>query len=139
MAILTAALHPLGAMIHVAVSPRTQLGDTAAQPVRFIAAIIDTGANTSLVNRSILQALGIKTDRYGRVLTASGGGAVKAEIYEVAFRLHHAGKDTVYERVLDVYGTDMTTHGIDALLGQDFLSQCLFIYDGAAGRYTLSF
>jgi hypothetical protein len=40
---------------------------------------------------------------------------------------------------LPVLGSDLKPHGFEVLIGRDLLRECLFIYDGTAGQFTLAF
>jgi hypothetical protein len=40
---------------------------------------------------------------------------------------------------LPVIASNLTAQGIQALIGRDVLARCLFVYDGAAGLFSLAF
>lgn len=102
-------------------------------------ALIDSGASCTCVDPSIIEQLGVTPSGSTQIHTPSTSGApVTCNQYDIGLILVHP-KITYTFHALAVIETKLASQGIHALLGRDVLAECLFIYDGASGNYTLAF
>lgn len=145
---LTLNLSPAGAVldVHVGVSQARRNALTAAnQPVPTAVptrALIDTGASCTCIDQSILNQLGLSPTGTALIHTPSTGAAPQTAnqfdislliVFGTPLRLLY-GNHTI-----PVVESDLSTQGIDALIGRDILAASLLVYDGETGLFTLSF
>jgi hypothetical protein len=101
-------------------------------------ALIDTGASRSAVNAATAILLGVQQVGVGTGYTA--GGPVQQSLYPVRFAFPGIGLDVQFNAATGVDLTGQTCAGqpMLALIGRDVLANCVFIYNGPAGTFTLS-
>ena len=58
--------------------------------------------------------------------------------YDVSLTLLHPKLSLNFGAVA-VIGSQLSPQGIQALIGRDVLKNCLFVYDGQAGIFSLAF
>lgn len=102
-------------------------------------ALIDTGATSSCVDSKTITSLGVKP--IGVAVTGTAGGPVQQHRYPAKFRFPGEGLEIEFSSVIGVNlaGQSVAGHDIIVLLGRDVLSQCVFIYNGLGGFFTLAF
>jgi hypothetical protein len=122
---LTAAMEGLG------VTPHPPIG---------VRALIDRGASCSNVQKSILDQLGLEPVGEMLVSTASTAGTPKA-VSAYAVQLFFAGVPGArFDADLRVAAADdLSSLGVDMLLGRDVLGRCLLFFNGPERRSTLAF
>ena len=105
-------------------------------------ALIDTGASCSCVDPSILVKLELTPTGSVPVHTPSTGGAPHlAEQYYVSLIIPGAGTHHVPLAIpaVPVTAANLSLQGVDALIGRDVLRECIFIYNGSVGLFTIAF
>lgn len=108
--------------------------------LQFATALIDTGTSISAIDVSIVSALGLTPTDIVPVHTPSTGQTpAPTELYDVRTYLYHADSEYLVDRAIPVIGSQLKVQGFEVLLGRDVLQDCLFIYDGLAGYFTLGF
>lgn len=101
--------------------------------------LIDTGASSTCVDPYIIQALSLTPSGSISIHTPStNGAALNCNQYDISLVLIHPKLSFTFG-ALPVIESNLISQGIQALLGRDVLKECLFIYDGASGLYTLTF
>ena len=146
---LTQPVGALGAVVHVALRPSTRLHRTlqAAGKLPPTAieglAIVDTGANRTCVDRSVVSALGLVPLGVSRVRTPSTGDApTSGRQFEVALLLQTSvpGESPLEVDPLEVVALDLVAwQGVHAILGRDVLERCLLVYHGPEEQFTLAY
>ena len=104
-------------------------------------ALIDTGASSTTISRKIADELDLKS--LGKRETETANGRVGLDIYKVKVSIpiasglnkHGNIKGSLAETVLTASCFN-TSSSIEALLGMDLLSQCVFTL--SHGRFTLA-
>lgn len=149
MAQFTLQLDPAnGPVLTVVIGVSVARGDalmTAGQPVPAgisARALIDTGASCTCVDPSILAKLELTPTGTVSVHTPSTGPAAHlAEQYDVSLIIPGAGTHHVPLALpaIPVMAADLSVQGIDALIGRDVLRDCIFIYNGSVGLFTIAF
>ncbi len=137
-------LQQVGPVISISVAPPDALSqlltltNKPVPPSVFGLGIIDTGAITSCVNKSILQGLG--GSPVGSFPFSTPGATVNLDAYPA--KIEFPGTDITRSVELAVGMEDMSIQynqqPIIALIGRDVLSGCVLIYNGKTGIYTLT-
>lgn len=96
--------------------------------------LIDTGASITAVDVSIIQQLGIQPVGISNVYTPQG--STQQELFPI--KLAFIGGPPITINFSSVLGSELINQGIIALLGRDVLSNCILIYNGTAGHFSLS-
>jgi predicted aspartyl protease len=117
-----------------------QAGQTIPQPV-LITALVDTGASTTAIDPSVVQALGLQPTGSMLILTPSTGSTpVQANTYDVALVIPlGASAMTFTIHALQIFESTLSVQGIKALIGRDVLSNCLLVYDGRSNFFSIAF
>ena len=129
----------------VAVSEERALAlSNAVQPVpqaKQVRALIDTGATHTCVDPTILRDFGLTPTGSTQVHTPSSGPSpVAMDQYDVGLAIFGRREDPpLIHRTIPVIGTDLSAQGIDALVGRDVLKDCVLVYNGGTGTFTLAF
>jgi hypothetical protein len=149
-----AALQANGPVLTVNVHVPTALAELLAASGRPVPApvtgfaLIDTGATNTCVDDAILQKLGVSTIGIGTALTAAGPAPQR--IYPARLEFPGEGLDLEFSSVAGVNLTGQVlqmagaTSGstqdvpIVVLVGRDVLMNCVLIYNGAGGFFTLA-
>ena len=129
-----------GSVIEVLVSPSqayiSSLPEEERKAVRPLKAslLIDTGASCTMIDPRIIDQLDIRPHSVTSISTPSSAShqvpvyAVNIGIPGIMFNLPD----------VPVVSNTLAPQQIDGLLGRDILSQCLFIYNGKNGDFTIA-
>ncbi len=113
-------------------------GQAAPTPAK-IRLLVDTGASSTCIDAKVMKQLGIAATGSVPIHTPSTGTVPQScDLYDVGIVI----LDPIHSHsipIVPVIESDFSTQGIDGLLGRDILSKMLLIYDGKAGRFTLSY
>lgn len=108
------------------------------QPVNGLG-ILDTGAFTTSVNKSILQGFGVQPVGTAPVSTP-GTSLINMDVYPA--KIEFPGTTIVrnFDKALAMEDMSGSFNGknIIALIGREVLADCVLIYNGKTGIYTLS-
>lgn len=137
-------LQTVGPIITVEISAPDSLIQVLQQTGRVIPTpitgfgILDTGAYTTCVNKSILQSLGGQPVGTRPVTTPGFHGNM--DVYPAKIKFPRTTIDRSYDEALGINDLQMSFRGrsIIALIGRDVLSDCILIYNGKTGIYTLT-
>jgi hypothetical protein len=102
--------------------------------------LIDTGASGTCLDSWIIQHLGLTPSGVAQVHTPSttAHSLHTCNQYDVSLVIPHPELSRIFHAI-PVMESQFAHQGIDGLLGRDILGNCLFIYNGELGIYTLSF
>lgn len=99
-------------------------------------ALVDTGASITAVDVSAVTSLNITPVAFTEVHTPSTETPVIQALYPVSFSFVGSGLPPLqYNSVL---GSPLAAQGIIALIGRDILANCILIYNGKLGHFSLS-
>lgn len=144
---LTRPIDPIGGpfvRVMVTVTPvRRSALQTAGLPEpapQIVTALVDTGASSCAVDRSVIEALDLSPTGSATVHTPSSGvDGHPMNMYDVALHLVHPESGHVLSRALPVLESRLDHQGFQMLLGRDLLESCLLVYDGATKTFALAF
>jgi hypothetical protein len=125
--------------------PRADALATAGQPLPNsvpVRALVDTGASCTCVDPGVLDRLALTPTGSTTIHTPSTGAAPHvADQYDVSLIVPGAGSHhaPLVVPALPVAAADFAAQGIDALIGRDVLRDCILIYNGSVGSFTLAF
>lgn len=130
--------------IHFALADRRKFqaaGQTVPRPIE-VRALIDTGAETSCVDKRAAARLGLPplkiTFTNAPAVTGLGFDVrVMAEM-TVVHPSGNPGDDLVIDE-LEISELDLSAVGYDVLIGRDLLARCVLTYDGLSGTFTLAY
>jgi len=108
-------------------------GKKLPEPI-IVKALIDTGASNCVIGENIPKKLGLKPVNKIKITTPS---CKDYESYQYFLRMLIPDNKISYEGVFTV--APLCGQEIDALIGRDLLSNCVFIYTGYINQFTLSF
>ena len=140
MPVYNAPLQPRGALVRVELSLVTALEVellAAHEPVPSPVGgwgLIDTGASLTAVDEMSLVHLGVRPIGEASVRTAAG--AATTSLYPA--RLHFPGSPLRAIEFRRVVGCALHAQGLLALIGRDVLRDCLMVYNGTAGTFSLA-
>ena len=105
-----------------------------------IRGMVDTGASITVIDSSVLLALGVDSTGTTPVHTpsTSSGSPHIANLFDVSIALVHPTMTRAFSAVA-VIEVPLAHQGIQALIGRDILSFCLMCYDGQAETFSLGF
>lgn len=110
-------------------------------PVQF-EALIDTGADTTCLDPTIIAQLGFLLGGITLANVPATGGLIPALEHDVSLRILHPSGNGILDLLftdLLILELELGTVGYQALLGQDVLAQCDFLYQGPSGQFQLTY
>jgi hypothetical protein len=105
-------------------------------------ALIDTGAEGSCLDSSLIRQLGLPYGGITMVNVPASGGLVFSPSHDANVVVRHPSGVSALNLILaDVflYELDLGLLGYQALLGRDLLASCRLLYDGPGGRFKLRY
>jgi hypothetical protein len=133
----------LNAVVAVSNERRAALvaaGQSAPKPVP-ITALIDTGASSTCVDPSVLNALSLTPTGIVLLNTPSTGETPhQAEQFDISLIISAPLGPALMFRTIPVVASELlASQGFHALVGRDILNQCLFSYNGSIKLFTLAY
>lgn|SRR5574337_2095263 len=135
----------LNAVVGVSEARRAAL-EAAGQPVPGgipIRALLDTGASASCLDPSVLGQLGLTTPTGSTLVhtPTTGSTPVSADVFDIGLLIPGAEPSHVplVLPTVPVTRHDFSAQGFLALIGRDILCQCVLVYNGSMGFFTLAF
>lgn len=145
MPYLTLPITREGAVVEVLVSITSQRqealskdGKTIPSPIQ-VPALIDTGADASCVDSSIVASLQLNPTGCVNIHTPSTQGIPHASFqYDVKLILAHKDLSFVFQPT-PILEARFDQQRAKVILGRDVLSCCLFVYDGRSEVFHFAF
>ena len=145
MPYLNAQLTPQGPVVELLIGvsqPREAALRQQSQPVpepARLRALLDTGASGTVVDPEIIRHLALTPTSAGQVATpATPTVPQPVDLYDVRITLLHPELAFSFHAV-PVIAAPLKHLGVHALIGRDLLANCLLVYDGRNGTYSLAF
>jgi predicted aspartyl protease len=103
--------------------------------------IIDTGADTTMVDEQIMRTLALTPTSQTRLLTSTTQGVSQAcDVYDVELQiLGRAGQPFWTFQPLEVLARPLLNQSTNGMLGRDILDLAVLTYDGPRQEFSLSF
>jgi hypothetical protein len=116
----------------------TTAGQNVPGPFR-VSALIDPGTSQTCIDQGLVTSLGLVAQGTRAFYTPTAGGVAQTlEEFEVTLTLLHPAMN--FSRGgLRVVAATLAVQGFEVLLGRDVLRDCLFVYNGPAGTFSLAF
>lgn len=135
-----AALQMMGPVTQVRISAPPTItqtilakGGVLPPPVDGIA-LIDTGAAGTCIDADVATKLSLPVTGSGSITSATHA-AIPCNLHPIQVEVVGWPVKFHTNRAM---GTSLKAHGIIALIGRDVLRNCILIYNGAAGTFSLS-
>jgi hypothetical protein len=126
--------------VHEARRDVLQRNNFPVPPRRRVRAQVDTGTTFSLIDTQILRGLGVLLlDRMAARTSSPSGEPQEFNRYAVSLGLDAGGVEMHMAEVLILECVFTPEDGIQALLGQDVLKHCLFMYNGPQNSFSLAY
>jgi Aspartyl protease len=103
-------------------------------------ALIDTGASITSIDQSVFASLGVNPVGTAQVGTA--GGQQQQSTFPAKFSFPGTGLPTIESPAAlgcNLSGQVVGGNRVIALIGRDLLANCVLVYNGAVGMFSLSF
>lgn len=100
--------------------------------------IIDTGADTTMVDEQTMRSLNLTPTGQTRVMTSSSGGLPEpCDVYDVCLEILGKGDSTWKIDPLQVLARPLLNQSTQGMIGRDVLDRTVLIYDGPRGLFKL--
>ena len=142
---MTASLQHAGALVNVLVGLGHQdvrMLRRALRPIPqpvAIEAILDTGAEATCLDASIIRTLSLPVDFPTLANMPSGPGLIFASQYRASVTIQHPSDPGISFTTADLVICELPLGalGYNAVIGRDILDRLRFTYDGPARSFTL--
>lgn len=117
-----------------------QKSNEVVPPSMKIRGLIDTGASSTCVDPTCLDALGLSPTGQVPIHTPSteAGTPKIHRQFDISLTLMHPGISYTF-KTLAVVESHLVHQGYHALIGRDVLKNCLFVYNGDEETFSLAF
>lgn len=105
-------------------------------PPEDVTALVDTGASSSAIDIDVARKMGLLTRAYIMVNTPSPGGPQSHPVFSASMNFLEIQFKAI--DAIGLIGVDIKQQSIGCLLGRDFLSKVVMIYDGPKGKITIA-
>ncbi len=146
MAHIILPIQPEGAILRMGIGISHERASVLAaanlaihEPVPVLA-LLDSGASATCIDAGVLQQLGVAPTGSTTMHTPSTHGTpIESNQYDVAIIVFDQHGKSLVLGTVPVIESHFQGLGFDVLFGRDLMSLMLFIYDGIAGQFTLTF
>jgi hypothetical protein len=105
-------------------------------------ALIDTGSHFTYIDPSVRRALNLVPYTTASALTPASPATVACYQFKVDLTIKYpgaAGQLFLLRHLLPVAELAISHLGADVLIGCEFLADCVFVYRGPQGQFTLAY
>jgi len=134
----------LDAKVGYSVPRRTQMykqGKTVPPAVE-VTLIVDTGADSTMLNSQVMRSLGLTPTGQTRVLTSGSNGVPElCDVYDIELEILNRAQPQHSWRIsaLEVLARSLENQGTEGMLGRDVLQRGILHYNGPKGIFSLTF
>ena len=109
-------------------------------PAVFATFLIDTGADTTLVDEQITRTLGLAAINQRKVLTSESRGIAQlCNLYDVSLEIRNGGAQPWKIPAIAALGRPLMDDSLHGVIGRDVLDTVLFVYDGPQQTFTIDY
>jgi hypothetical protein len=111
------------------------------QPMQ-LRALVDSGADVTCLDPSVIQALALPWDRPALANMPATVGLMPSSLYRAGVNLVHSSGNTKLDFVaadLLICELPLGLLGYDAVIGRDILDRLRFLYDGPGRSFSLDY
>ncbi len=109
-------------------------------PVLRLSLILDTGAETTMLDEQHLRTLAIPVRGQRDILTATSDEKPTAcNTYDVSLQITTIGDPPFTMPALEVIGRPLFNHSIDGMIGRDILSRIKLMLDGPRRTFRIDY
>ena len=105
--------------------------------------IIDTGADTTLVDEQHLRSLGLTSDDavdQVQVLTSESRGLAElCDVYDIEVLVPNGGQPALEVRPLNAIARPLMSETYGGMLARDVLDRVVLVYDGPRQRFKINY
>lgn len=112
-----------------------------APPVE-VTLIVDTGADSTMLNSQAMRSLGLTPTSQTRVLTSGSRGVPEpCDVYDIELEILNRVHPQQSWRIpaLEVLARSLENQGTDGMLGRDVLKLGILFYDGPRGVFSIDY
>lgn len=148
MPVLKGDILPAGILVDIQVgwsASGTQSLRAALRPIPPLVdakAILDIGAETTGLDVSLVQTLGLVPSNFTLANFPAGSGMVIAREHEVGTTIVHPSGNTGLNLMIanwSIVELPLRALGYQALIGRDLLARCRLVYNGPRSRFRLAY
>jgi len=143
---LTAQFNASGPILDILIGvsdPRRRLllaNGIDVPPAQRLSLILDTGAETTMVNEQFMRTLALPVRGQRDILTATSDERPTAcNTYDVSLQISTYGDPPFTLPALEVIGRPLFNHSIDGMVGRDVLSRLKLTIDGPRRTFRLDY
>lgn len=114
--------------------------DDMGAPIE-VTLIIDTGADSTMLNEQFMRSLGLKPTGQARVLTSGSRGVPEpCNVYDVSLEIKGSPTQEAWKIPLTaVLARSLENQGTDGMIGRDILKMGILKYDGPRETFSLTY
>lgn len=102
--------------------------------------LVDTGADTTLVDEQITRTLGLTAINQRRVVTSESGGIPKlCNLYDIGLEIRNGGSAPWRIPAIHALGRPLMDEAMHGVIGRDILDTVNFHYDGPRQLFTIDY
>ncbi len=103
-------------------------------------ALIDTGASGVCISDRVIREVKPRVIDQGKMLTPSSGPTGHTvDIHAISLAIPCRSEQPKPFAFVRAMASTIGVQGIDLLIGRDILGQCLLVYDGLSGKFTVAY
>lgn len=112
----------------------------APPPAVFARCLLDTGADTTMVDEQIMRTLGLTAINQRRVLTSESMGVAQlCDVYDVALDVVNKGMASWRLSAIQVLARPLMNDELHGGIGRDALNLAKLTYDGPQAIFTIDY
>lgn len=114
--------------------------DEVGAPIR-VTLIIDTGADSTMLNDQLMRSLGLTPTSQARVITSGSRGVPEpCDVYDVSLEIKGSATQEPWRvSPVAVLARPLVNQGTDGMIGRDLLRLGVLQYDGPKGTFSLTY
>ncbi len=109
-------------------------------PPVFATFMVDTGADTTLVDEQIMRTLGLSAINQRKVVTSESRGIAQlCDVYDISLEIKNGGSSPWLISTVSALGRPLMDDALHGVLGRDLLDTVKLLYDGPKKIFTIDY